>query len=66
MLLCSSGEHSQKGWVTTLEVLRGIEGGRVQGPQVTSSVIRVALCLWDCQASSTLLINVAKGCHKDP
>lgn len=51
-----------------VEVSRGMEGGwgLCWGPQVMPSVIRVALCISDCQARFTLLINRAEGCHKDP
>lgn len=61
-------EHSLKGWVTTLEASRGMEGGwgLCWGPWVMSGAIRVALCLWGCQARSASLRNGAAGCHKDP
>lgn len=46
MSLCSSGEHGQEGWVTTLGVSGGMEGGGLcWGPQVTSRVAFVSLGL---------------------
>lgn len=68
MLLCSSSEHYQKGWMTSLEMLRN----KVRVGVVVRSIANVQcpqgedLCLWACKSRSSLFINEANGYHKDP